>query len=90
MQKRNAAPEVLEGAYRKHHEGVAFMAPYESLRLTGYDTPRTLTPALSRREREKSTTYQTKIDRHLASDVVFELFDDELLLDNNRLDEIAN
>ena len=26
----------------------------------------------------------------LASDVVFELFDDELLLDNNRLDEIAN
>jgi hypothetical protein len=29
-------------------------------------------------------------DAVLASNVVFELFDDELLLDNNRLDEIAN
>ena len=43
----------------------------------------------------KGTFYPAKVagpsrDAVLASDVVFELFDDELLLDNYRLDEIAN
>ena len=32
----------------------------------------------------------TSRDAILTADVVLELFDDELLLDNNRLDEIAN
>jgi len=47
------------------------------------------------RKRGKGTFYPAKVagpsrDAVLASDVVFELFDDELLLDNYRLDEIAN
>ena len=47
------------------------------------------------RKQGKGTPYLAKLagqlrDAVLTADVVFELFDDELLLGNNRLDEIAN
>ena len=47
------------------------------------------------RKQGKGTPYPAKLagqswEAGLASDVVFELFDDILLFDNNRLDEIAN